>query len=62
VRKPPQPPILPDRAWINPPPKKTMLQDVSGSTIATSDDVWVAPVSDLDVSLPSMPELVKVVH
>jgi len=43
VRKVPQPPILPEAAWINPPPKKTTLQDASGSTIATLDDAWVPP-------------------
>lgn len=43
VRKVPQPPILPEAAWINPPPKQTTLQDASGSTIATLDDVWVPP-------------------
>jgi len=38
VRKVPQPPILPEAAWINPPAKKTTLQDASGSTIVDLDD------------------------
>jgi len=62
VRKPPQAPILPEAAWINPPAKKTTLQDAPGSTIATSDDLWVPPVSVLDGSADLSSELVEVAH
>jgi hypothetical protein len=62
VRKLPQPPILPSAAWINPPAKKTTLQDAPGSTIATSDDTWVPPVSALDESSALQPNLVEVAH
>lgn len=41
VRRPPQPPVLPGAAWINPPAKQTTLQEAPGSTITTSGDVWV---------------------
>jgi len=44
VRKPPQPPVLPTAAWINPPREKTILQDAPGSSIATSVDPRVPPV------------------
>jgi putative transposase len=46
VHGPPQPPIPPRQAWINPPVKKTTSQDAPGSTIATPDNPWVPPVSD----------------
>jgi putative transposase len=62
VRKPPQPPILPEAVWINPPEKKTTLQDAPGSTIATSDDLWVPPVSALDESAALSSELVEIAH
>jgi putative transposase len=62
VHKPPLPPELPAAAWINPPAKKTTLQDAPGSTIAPDDDTWVPPVSALDASLTVMPELVEVAH
>ena len=45
VRRPPQPPELPEAAWINPPEKKTMPQDAPESTIVTLDDSWVPPIS-----------------
>ena len=41
VNKPPQPWVLPDAAWINPPAKKATLLNASGSTIVVPDDVWV---------------------
>jgi len=44
VRKPPQPPVLPTAAWINPPREKTTLQDAPGSSITTSVDPRVPPV------------------
>ena len=62
VRKPPQPPILPAAAWINPPAKKTTLQDAPGSTIATWDDTWVPPVSTLDESSALAVDLVELAH
>jgi putative transposase len=61
VRKLPQPPILPSAAWINPPAKKTTLQDAPGSTPCTSDMVWVPPDSNIQASSTSLPvaELVQ---
>jgi putative transposase len=44
VRRPPEPPVLPRAAWINPPREKTTLQDAPGSTIATLADPRVPPV------------------
>jgi putative transposase len=43
VRKPPQPPLVPDAVWINPPTEKSTRQLAAGSTHATSTDVWVPP-------------------
>jgi putative transposase len=60
VRKVPQPPILPEAAWINPPAKKTTLQDASGSTIVDLDDTWVPPDPMQDASSNSEPELIEV--
>ena len=60
VRRPPRPPVLPEAAWINPPAKKTTLQDGSGSTIAITDDAWVPPDPMLDASWNSAPELIEV--
>ncbi len=40
VRKPPEPPLLPQAAWINPPRKKTTLEDASEATISTPVDTW----------------------
>jgi putative transposase len=60
VRKVPQPPILPEAAWINPPVKKTTLQDAPGSTIVTFDDAWVPLVSSRDALSNSQPELIEV--
>ena len=61
VRKPPQPPILPEAAWINPPAKNTTPQDDPGSTQGTSDMVWVPPDPTVHTSSTSMPvaELVQ---
>jgi putative transposase len=44
VRRPPEPPALPEAAWINPPKEKTAPQDAPGSTIATPADPRVPPV------------------
>ena len=60
VRQPPQPPVLPEAAWINPPAKKTTLQDASGSTIVITDDAWVSPNPMLDAPSNSEPELIEV--
>jgi putative transposase len=62
VRKPPRPPVLPEAAWINPPVKETTLQEASGSTIATPDDVWVAPDPMPDAPSSPAPELIEVAH
>jgi putative transposase len=62
VRKPPRPPVLPEAAWINPPAKGTTRQDASGSTIATPDDVWVAPDPMPDAPSSPAPELIEVAH
>ncbi len=62
VRKPPRPPVLPEAAWINPPAKETTRQDASGSTIATPDDVWVAPDPMPDAPSSPAPELIEVAH
>ena len=60
VRRPPRPPVLPEAAWINPPAKKTTLQDASGSTIVVLDDAWVPPDPMLDTPSNSEPELIDV--
>ncbi len=60
VRKVPQPPIVPVAAWINPPAKKTTLQDGSGSTIVTLDDAWVPLDSGLDAVEEPKPEFIEV--
>ncbi len=60
VRMLPRPPILPEAAWINPPARKTTLQDAPRSTRMTSDDVWVPPVSVPDASPFDEPRLVEV--
>lgn len=56
VRKPPQPPVVPDAAWINPPPKETTLHVAPGSSIATVDDAWVPPDPMSETITPQMPE------
>ena len=35
VRRPPQPPVLPQEAWINPPPQKSRHENGSGAPIVT---------------------------
>jgi putative transposase len=60
VRKVPQPPILPEAAWINPPAKKTTLYDASRSTIVDLDDTWVPPDPMLDAASASEPDLIEV--
>ncbi len=40
VRRPPQPPALPQQAWINRPVEKTTPQDDPQSTIATPGNPW----------------------
>ena len=60
VNKPPQPWVLPEAAWINPPAKKTTLQDASGWPIATPDDVWVPFDPVPDAPSFSEPELIEV--
>jgi len=49
VRGTPKLAELPHAVWINPPLKKTARQDGAGSTIVTSDDLWVDPFSDSKV-------------
>jgi putative transposase len=60
VRKVPQPPILPEAAWINPPAKKTTLQDASGSTIVELDDACVPLDSGPDARSDSAPKFIEV--
>ena len=60
VNKPPQSPILPEAAWINPPAKKTTRQDDPGSTIVLPDDVWVPSDSTIQAPEILMPTLVEV--
>jgi len=62
VNKPPRPPVLPEAAWINPPAKKTMLQDAPGSTIVVPDDAWVPPDPMPDAPSSSEQELIEVAH
>ena len=40
VRRPPQPPVLPQQAWINSPIEKTTPQDRPGATIVTPASPW----------------------
>ncbi len=51
VGKSPRPPILPEAVWINPPAKKTTLQDAPGSMIVAPDGVLVPP----DPAIPALP-------
>jgi len=62
VSKPPQPPILPEAAWINPPAKKTTRQDAPGSTMIIQDDTWVSPDSGVEARSISRPRLIEVAH
>jgi putative transposase len=62
VRKRPQPPILPEAAWINPPAKKTTSLDAPGSTITTTDDTWAPPVLTLDASPALAVDFVELAH
>ncbi len=41
--KPPKPPVLPEAAWINPPPPKTTREDDPGSTLCTPDGTRIPP-------------------
>jgi transposase InsO family protein len=60
VRKVPQPPIVPEAAWINPPLKKSTLQDARGSTIVTLDDACVPLDSGLDAPSSVERKLIEV--
>src|SRR2546426_8056 len=44
----PHPADLPQAVWINPPATKTTAQEAPGSTIASSDDLRVDPIHDVD--------------
>jgi transposase InsO family protein len=59
VRKVPQPPIVPEAAWINPPPQKTTLEDARGSTIASLDDACVPVDSGRDAPSSAERELIE---
>jgi len=60
VGKPPQPPLLPLAAWINPPAQKASAQDAPGSTQTISDDLSVDPICNTyGSSGPSALELVR---
>ncbi len=49
VRKPPPPPVLPQKAWINPPPQESRHENGSGAPIVTPGHPMVPPISeDLD--------------
>jgi len=49
VRRPPQPPVLPQEVWINPPPQKPRPENGSGAPIVTPSHPMVPPISeDLD--------------
>jgi putative transposase len=50
VRKPPVIAQLPEAVWINPPTTKELLQDSSGTTIATSLDLSYHPISEGDAA------------
>jgi putative transposase len=60
VRRPPRPPVLPEAAWINPPARKTTLEDARGSTIVTLDDACVPLDSGLDTLAKTEPEFIEV--
>ena len=60
VRQVPRPPIVPEAAWINPPPKQTTLEDALGSTIVTLDDACVPLDSGLGDVAESEPEFIGV--
>ncbi len=62
VRKPPQPPVLPEAAWINPPPKETTLHVAPGSSIATVDDAWVPPDPGPETITLAMPKTIEMVQ
>jgi putative transposase len=47
VKGRPQPAKLPTAVWINPPSKQSTAQDAPGTTIVTSDDLRVDPISDV---------------
>jgi hypothetical protein len=42
----PRPAELPQAVWINPSLEKMAPQDAPGSTIVTSDDLWVDPIRE----------------
>jgi putative transposase len=48
VKGRPQPADLPTAVWINPPAKKTTVQDAPATTIVISDDLSVDPIRDAD--------------
>jgi putative transposase len=48
VKGRPQPADLPTAVWINPPGKTSTAQDAPGTTLVTSDDLWVHPFPDSD--------------
>ena len=62
VHKPPQPPRLPEKAWINPPAENTTRQQAPGSTISTLDDIWIPPDPAPQVSVPPEPGIIEAAH
>jgi putative transposase len=62
VHQPPQPPRLPEKAWINPPVEKTTRQEAPGSTISTLDDIWIPPDPAPQVPVPPEPGIIEVAH
>lgn len=54
VRGPPRPPVLPQEAWINPPPRKSRHENGSGTPIVTPGHHVIPTISEnLDPAAPS---------
>ncbi len=54
VRRPPQPPPLPEEAWMKPPSQKSRHENSSGAPIVTPGHPVVPPISeDFDPATPS---------
>ncbi len=62
VRRPPQPPRLPEAAWINPPAAKTTRLEAPGSTISLPDNVWIPPDPAHTPPAASNPDPVEDAH
>jgi putative transposase len=62
VHHAPQPPRLPEAAWINPPVEKPTRLEASGSTISTPDEVWIPPDLALTTPAATIPNYVEAAH